>query len=167
MKDPTPEELEYLARYTIDTIQGKVYLDNQELGTFDVSTGYIRIQTTLRTFRRSHVIWWAHHKEWPKTIVDHENQIKTDDRIDNLKASNSVLNQLNRDTYPKKADLPRGVFFDPSTSQTTPYKASFWNGKRNVFLGRFKDPVEAGAVADNARKARIVSEQEKLDVKLR
>lgn len=88
----------------------------------------------------AHVVAWAmHHGEYPPDEVDHENTIRTDNWIDNLRDANRSQNGANR---PKRGLLPKGVTFDKN-HKSRPYKAQIKCNGKNRFLGHFVDPMAA------------------------
>lgn len=77
-------------------------------GYFELSIG--SKTTKLITSLRHRVIWEMHHGEIPKGFeVDHENQIKGDDRIENLRLVTHGDNMKNQPRRKKISSLPTGV----------------------------------------------------------
>ena len=58
------------------------------------SKGYIQIKSMGKNYRAHRLAWFLTHKEWP-IEVDHINQIKTDNRIENLRSVNRQTNLRN------------------------------------------------------------------------
>lgn len=73
-----------------------------------VITGdYIKINGT--SYVRARIIWCLHHGEWPPLdrLIDHNNRIHGDDKIDNLRLATPTQNAQNKAGY---AGLPKGVY---------------------------------------------------------
>jgi hypothetical protein len=90
--------------------------------------------------------------EMPIT-VDHRNQIKTDNRWNNLRAATKMDQSRNRHQWKKKLDLPKGVFYQPPKPRPfRPYRACIRVNGTLIHLGRFSTVDEA---AEAYRKAAI------------
>jgi HNH endonuclease len=76
--------------------------------------------------------------------VDHRNQIKTDNRWDNLRAASRSQNGANRHQWKKKGGLPKGVFYHPPKPRPyRPYRALIRVDGALIHLGRFSTVEEA------------------------
>lgn len=85
------------------TIVGK------EAGTLHPN-GYIYIRIDGFGFRAHRLAWFYVYKEWPKLEIDHINQIKTDNRICNLRDVTSKENQNNKIKIEKRKYKKRKKF---------------------------------------------------------
>lgn len=160
MRYPNANEFDYLNSLEVDTVNGRVYRNNIEIGFKQggyIAIGFQRGSQPKRYFRRSNIIWWAHTGKWPTAIIDHRNRIKTDDRIDNLREATTQQNALNCEMPPGGRGLPKGVCYDPGTNKKRPYKANLVDrGKK--FLGRFatvEEATKAYQKADTERRLRV------------
>lgn len=70
--------------------------------------------------------------------IDHKNQIRTDNRRENLREASSAQNLWNRSGW-GKSGLPKGVSRNGSRFQAT----TRVNGGKTVYLGTFDTPAEA------------------------
>ncbi len=87
-----------------------------------------------------HVVAWAiHYGEYPNGEVDHENTVRTDNWIANLREATRSQNNANKN---KVGTLPKGVTFDRK-HKTKPYKAQLKTEGKNRYLGNYADPVQA------------------------
>jgi hypothetical protein len=58
--------------------------------------GYIRIAINGKQYQAHRLAWLYHYGCWPQHTVDHKNQVKDDNRIDNLRDVTLSVNCLNR-----------------------------------------------------------------------
>lgn len=148
--EPSEEVYTKLRAMKIDTVNGIVYgVNGNPIGSIG-HYGYVLINVWLRNegnkkivrlLKRSHIIYWAHHGYWPKQMIDHDNRIRHDDRIDNLKESTEHEQQQN--TSRSDRDLPPGVYPNGFKSKSNPYVAQYWNGERLEYLGCHPSPEKA------------------------
>lgn len=105
----------------------------------------------------SHRVAWAlHYGEWPDGQIDHLNGVKTDNRIENLRAVN---NQENNRNMPRKSNNTSGV-----NGVCWHKKAKKWmayvviDGKQS-YLGVFDNLEDARVVRAEASKLHGFSER--------
>ena len=60
--------------------------------------GYLLIMVQSRLYRAHRLAWLHTHGVWPEDQLDHVNRIRTDNRIDNLRAVTNKQNGQNRST---------------------------------------------------------------------
>ena len=70
--------------------------------------GYPKIYAGARYLNASHVAWWFSHGEWPSYSIDHINRDQGDNRFENLRLADAVLQSNNRRAW-NKDGLPKGV----------------------------------------------------------
>jgi hypothetical protein len=92
----------------------------------------------------SHVIAWAiHYGMWPVGDVDHENTVRDNNWIANLRQASRSQNLANRRNI---GALPKGVTFDKGCAKK-PYRAQIQISKgKNKYLGNYTDPADAHAI---------------------
>jgi hypothetical protein len=115
--------------------------------------GYIRIGVRGKTYRAHHLVWLWHHGVFPDTIVDHINQIKNDNRIENLRLSDPTLNNLNRTTGSNNTSGYKGVSY---LKKRNKYEASITVKGKMHRLGQFN-------TFEEAKYARMAYEEELLN----
>lgn len=98
-------------------------------GALDKLHGYIRIQIDGESWLAHRLAWALHYNGQPPKEIDHKNRIRSDNRIDNLRAVTHSENMHNLGGQ-------RGVSFCNTRKRWTAYY-----GKR--FLGRFDTYEEA------------------------
>lgn len=80
----------------------------KEAGTTN-KYGYIQIRIDGRFYRRARLMWLYVHGVWPAVEVDHENLIKTDDRIGNLREATHSQNICNAPRYQNNTSGVKGI----------------------------------------------------------
>lgn len=147
-KEPTTEVYAKIKRLRIQPLEGKVFgPSGKEIGSPDfhghiICTVYIG--NTQHKIRRPHLIWWAYYGEWPKSLVDHEDRCKTNDKISNLRCRSHLQNMIN-----KKGSGEQSVGVRITDSgQFEAYVKSIFVG---VSLGTFDSDQEANAQYLKAR----------------
>ena len=118
--------------YTYDSLIGKFY------GSRGFEVGYVRKEGYVGLYTPQFKHLQAHHFAWYYVYgnvdfeqLDHINQIKTDNRIDNLRIATHQLNQHNK-TF-------RGYSFISSRNK---YKTSIMLDGKNIYQGYFKTEEE-------------------------
>jgi hypothetical protein len=109
------------------------------LGSFD-KDGYRRTGVMKKAYRNSRLVWFMHHKEWPKNYVDHINGVKTDDRIENLREATPQENAMNRPKQSTNSTGYKGVTFHKRDKK---YQATIEMSGKVKFLGYFNSALEA------------------------
>lgn len=109
----------------------------EEAGVQD-ERGYKRISVGHSKFLVHRIIWFLHYDTWP-TYLDHKNQDKSDNRIENLRPCNFSQNKRN---------------VDYKLSAGTRFKRGKWESytrvhKKYVYLGRFETQEQAIKVRQN------------------
>ena len=98
----TPEELAEVLEYKDGELYWKKKVARKIIvGTKAGSTGsrgYFQVRYKSRAYRKARVVWCLCHGEWPPEglEVDHINQNKADDRIENLRLVTRWENAVNQ-----------------------------------------------------------------------
>lgn len=108
---------------------------------------YVVITIENTQYKRHRIIYAMFYDKWPK-LIDHINQIRGDDYIENLRELDLVSNLHNTSvTYGK---IPfRGVYFNKASGV---YRAFFQLRGVRKFLGGFDTPEKASSVYQNYKK---------------
>lgn len=111
--------------------------------------GYWLIQVNGKNYRAHRLAWFFVHGEWPASLLDHKNRIKSDNRIDNLRLSSKFQNAFNVSPERNNSSGVMGVSW---CAQTGRWKAQINVGKKTLNLGRYK-------TIELAREARVDAER--------
>jgi len=142
------------ALFDYDTINGGlIWKKNGKVAGSIEHHGYIRIGVNGKTYRAHHLVWLWHHGVFPDTIVDHINQNKSDNRIENLRLSDPTLNNLNRSTGSNNTSGYKGVSY---VKRINKYQATITVKGKLYRLGQYK-------TFEEAKYARISAEEEYLN----
>ena len=144
-------EMALQAKYKFDPESGLI-LSPQGISIGSVgSDNYCRFTvyetggTRRWTIRRARAIFWYVHGYWPKEI-DHNNRVRTDDRIDNLFDRSHSENMANR-SWAEENGLPIGVRFKPRM-------------KTRKYMAQYKDkPYGFFETAEEAHQAYLTARQ--------
>lgn len=93
-----------------------------------------------------HVVWALNYGEWPARELDHINQCRSDNRIENLRYASRSQNGVNRSYKPKGSCKFRGVAPAPRCKDKWSARISF--KKKQHFLGLFDTPEAAAKAYD-------------------
>jgi hypothetical protein len=108
------------------------------IGCID-SNGYVKVQIGyIKTYAHS-VIYYLYHGAWPE-LIDHKNQIRSDNKIENLRETTYSENALNSKVWNTNRTGVKG-------SSLTPY-GKYKVTRQGKHLGNF-DTAEEAADAYN------------------
>jgi len=148
---PAQAVLNHIQRsWIIDPVEGIIFSveTRQSLGGVQARSGYWVVCTVgNKIVKRSHTIWWKYYGDWPTQQLDHDDRIKTNDRISNLKLATSRSNSANRVSSLRRA-LPVGVYKHTLANR---YEARFCSNCKPFTLGLY-------STVEEARRARLLAE---------
>lgn len=130
---PTQQRLRQLFRYS----DGELVRDGVVAGCIG-SQGYRQISVDGETFRAHRLIWVWHYGSDPGPYLDHINEDKGDNRIENLEPLTNSQNCAKGRRKHKKSDLPAGV-----ARHRNKYKAQRRVGDKLIYLGLHETPEQA------------------------
>ena len=102
--------------------------------------GYIYIGIKRVQILAHHLAWLMMCGEWPDHAIDHRNNIKTDNRWENLRPATKHQNGCNRGRQKNNTSGFKGVTRVPNGQK---WKAQIHVMGRNYNLGHFSSPAEA------------------------
>ena len=79
-----------------------------EAGTLDAATGYRSVGFGGKSIKEHRLAWLLYYGKWPTLLIDHINQVKSDNRIVNLREVTNSENLQNRGCVRGKS-TPKGV----------------------------------------------------------
>jgi hypothetical protein len=118
----------------------KPQLCGRPLGALE-SRGYRATQIFGRRYY-VHQLVFIYHFGWLPKIIDHINQDKSDNRIENLRPSDNSSNGFNTKLRVDNRSGVRGVCW-----KSNRWRVCFQVRGREVYLGRFKSKADADRVA--------------------
>jgi len=111
----------------------------QVVGTL-ANGGYLHVQYSPHLYRLHRLIWLLYYGEWPKHEIDHQNGVRTDNRIENLRDVTRIENMKNHKISSLNKTGVIGVFWHSSHKR---WVAKVFSGKKCIFLYRGLDFFEA------------------------
>ena len=130
---PSQERLKELFSYH----RGKLYRGECEAG-YEEASGYRRVKVDGVLYFAHRLVWMWHHGSDPGPYLDHLNEDKSDNRIENLSPTTNSQNCAKGRRKHKKSDLPAGV-----ARHRNKYKAQRRVGDKLVYLGLHSTPEQA------------------------
>jgi len=144
--DLTAERLRELFNYDPETgvFRRRVTCSNRRAGEVagSFSHGYLRIGIDGRDYLAHRLAWLHVHGVWPAGEVDHRNQTRDDNRIDNLREATHAQNGWNAGKRSHNASGFKGVSFDKRDRR---WVAEIRHHGKRECLGYFDTPEEAHA----------------------
>ena len=111
---------------------------------------YCRIYIDRRPYYAHRLAWFYVYGEWPEGDLDHENEDKTDNRINNLRPSTDTGSQHNKSmAYNNSKTGVLGVSFHKATGL---YRADIKANGTSHTIGYFATIEEAGFAYRKAKK---------------
>lgn len=95
-------------------------------------------------------------------VIDHINQVKDDNSIENLRWCSNATNQRNLTNQRTKHDLPRGITITPYGK----YRVQISINRKRKNLGNYKTKEEASIVYEEARLIQINKELNNMNMNL-
>ena len=107
--------------------------DNHSIG-WEHPDGYVILTLNgYRGIKRSHVIWFGHYGIWPEHQVDHDDRVKNNDKVNNLKYITGSGNVRNADRTIART-FPPGVYYNKKNKG---YDVKRWVNSEPVYLKWF------------------------------
>ena len=107
-----------------------------------IGAGYYQLGLNRKVYSNHRLIFLMHHGYLP-IEVDHKDNNKLNNRIENLRAATSSQNSFNKPKRATNTSGVKGVNWDKGSNQ---WIARCEVGKKRYFLGRFNDIKEAEKV---------------------
>lgn len=139
--DPATGELFWKVTKSAKAVAG------QKAGSVNAK-GHVNIQIDKKMYSAHQIVFLIHYGYIPKEI-DHINQIKTDNRIENLRACTSSQNKGNITKLRNNSSGFRGVSFNNRTKR---FHAQIKVFGKQTYLGSFETAEEAAKMYDGAAR---------------
>lgn len=104
------------------------------------SSGYGTVKIDWKTYQVHRVIWLWCTGSCPDGDIDHKNQNKLDNRIENLRPATRSENCQNKGLRKNNSSGYTGVHFDKHANK---YKANIKGNSKNIHLGLFNTAEDA------------------------
>lgn len=111
--------------------------------------GYIKIQIDGVPMMAHRLAWFWVHGVVPEHEIDHENRVRYDNRIDNLRPATSKQNKENQSLRVTNTSGHKGVHWDKAREK---WMAFVVHHRKFKNLGRYDDLNQAIKVAEDARR---------------
>lgn len=115
----------------------------------NLNQGYLRFRVDGKTYKAHRMAWLYVYGVMPKNDIDHINQIKTDNRIANLRDVTDSENQMNKGPPSSNKTGYKGVSY---CKQSRLYMANCQRKGRTYYAGLFDTAEEANIAAIALRK---------------
>jgi len=120
----------------------------KEAGTINSSGGYRRIMVDKKHHLTHRLVYLMHHGHLPK-FLDHINNNRLDNRIENLREATVSQNQCNKVYNGKSKSGVKGVCWHKRENR---WSAQIQINKKKICLGYFKSVEDAAKVLQGSRE---------------
>lgn len=107
-------------------------------------TGYcqvrIKVNDVERSFLAHRLVWFLAHKRWPEKDIDHQNGVKFDNRLSNLRKASNAENMHNRAKQANNTSGVKGVCLDKRSGK---WQAKVKINGKNKSVGYFANIADA------------------------
>lgn len=129
---------------------GKLFRSGKEVGTFN-DNGYLVFNYLYRLYYVHRVVWYLHHGEWPKGVIDHRDEDRSNNRIENLRDTSYSGNFHNK-SAPNKDNKTSGVRGVHKHTTSGKWIAQITIKGKKKHLGSFETIAEASAAYQKAKQ---------------
>ena len=120
----------------------------KKAGCYDASTGYYKARVNGLYYRIHRLVFMYHYGYIPK-MIDHIDNNKCNNKIENLREATHAQNQQNSGISKLNTSGFKGVHFDKGTGK---WMAKLQLNKKAYYLGLFKTSNEAAEVIKTERE---------------
>lgn len=97
--------------------------------------GYRHVRIDGKYYQEHIVIWCMVKGEWPTSIIDHKNEIRDDNSIDNLRLASKCQNAYNTGKWKCNTSGYKGVSLNKKSGKWVAYISL---NRQNIHLGSFE-----------------------------
>ena len=112
-----------------------------------LTNGYIRIRINNKNYQAHRLAWLYMTGSWPEFEIDHINQIRNDNRFENLRDTDK--NDFNKTKYNNNNSGYTGV---AKYKLTNKWMSRITIKNKIIYLGCFNTPEEASKAYEEAKK---------------
>lgn len=105
-----------------------------------LNSGYNSIVVNKKRYLSHRLAWWFIHGYWPDCDVDHINQDKRDNRIENLRLATRSQNMINCGLKTNNTSGVRGVYWSKRKQR---WIARIMKDRKHIWIGTFTDLASA------------------------
>jgi len=127
--DPETGKFYWRTKVSIKTVVGR------EAGSLWPS-GYVAIRVFGQRYMAHRLAWAFIHGELPDCDVDHENRIKSDNRISNLRLATRSQNMANTELRRTNTSGVKGVYWCKRTNR---WVARVMKNGKHIWVGAYQD----------------------------
>lgn len=102
--------------------------------------GYVQIRLNMKMYWAHRLAWFYTYEVWPTNLIDHINNIKSDNRILNLREATMSQNKMAQGITKGNKSGYKGVFFMKNTGK---WKATCTINNKSNYIGTYDTPKEA------------------------
>lgn len=146
-----------LVKELLDYREGKLYwrvnrgknkIKGKEAGGRTNKLGYARVGINNCVYQSHRVIWLWHYGQWPENKIDHIDQDKLNNRIENLRDVTQAENTKNQRITTRNNSGYIGVSWSRENKK---WNAYIKLNKKKIHLGYFINKEDAASIAYAAR----------------
>jgi len=125
-------------------------LGTKTKGSLDKTNGYLKLCIKGKQYYSHRLAWLYMTGHWPPEQIDHKNEIRTDNRFDNLRLANNAQNNQRSKPRSDSDTQILGVCWNKKAKK---YIAQITHNKRHYYLGVYDylhDAILARRNAENS-----------------
>jgi hypothetical protein len=147
-RDITADELRAILHYDPETGWLTNSVDRNRKGTAKAGTragspdayGYRQIQINGKRYKEHRLVWLYVHSVMPTKFLDHINNVKDDNRIENLREATNAQNMVNRGAPANSTSRHTGVSWHAGGQK---WAAAITVNYKKIYLGLFTNIEDA------------------------
>jgi HNH endonuclease/AP2 domain len=146
----TQQRLHEMFEYKDGNLYRKISLGRTKSGDkvgFINDKGYISVNIDKQCIALHRIVWMMQYGEMP-LLIDHIDNNKQNNRIENLRLADKFQNAHNRSIHKNNTSGYKGVYWSKRTQK---WKTQIMCNRKTYTLGYYKSPEEADEVVSLAR----------------